>query len=552
MEPIDPSGQHSLSLEERNFMEVKLIMLDIDWADREKPIYEYYLGRDDSTDDEVELDEADTVQIEIPEQHQNSVPTPIIINFCESSEPDPEVIPMASDSLCNDTNNNSKMDSLDSRKYSPELEAETLTPADDAFVRAEESDSILNISQPDSGIGEEGCDNQAIQTPIDICMPTIALFPESLDFTHKSSILVNDSNLNNISIFPQPAPVSHTMTSYSDQSDSVSHSLRVETSIKRRHRSNSSNSRSIHSTPPYYTVRPATHRSLPVSDSRHATYSHSGNRANSTPQTNSVNSPIITIASYSDSAPLASNCTDYTDTYSTPSIDPDSGPYQCPECEYSSDVSNVIEHYCDTHFCLTCPRCDNSVSEPHFFQHCRDCEVYKPELQCPNCELTCADSSLLALAMHIKFSHPIKTCVVCRESFVPHQFVEHARICFFEPKHECICPYCEKELYFNELNEHLLTHPIAECPLCYKDIAFPEAKQHMESCYFDKVSDSQESFLYNCHKCKLYFTLECMPDHIIQMHLSLICVFCYKLMSHDEMRQHIIACCQMHQNVNTE
>ncbi|KAI6645967.1 hypothetical protein LOD99_13222 [Oopsacas minuta] len=153
--------------------------------------------------------------------------------------------------------------------------------------------------------------------------------------------------------------------------------------------------------------------------------------------------------------------------------------------------------------------------------------------------------------MHIKFSHPIKKCVGCSEFFVPQKFANHAKNCFFEPKNSCICPFCEIKIPMNNLSEHVLTHPIAECPLCNKDIPQKEAELHMESCYLEKVNDCEESVLgtlFNCPICRQRYSFEKMPEHIIKNHLSLNCVFCYMVMSLEEMRGHVVVCSQKKSN----
>ena len=226
--------------------------------------------------------------------------------------------------------------------------------------------------------------------------------------------------------------------------------------------------------------------------------------------------------------------------------------YKCPQCNFFSDMKKIIEHYCNHHFSITCPSCDESIQEPYYLQHCKNCVTKNAKLSCPNCDLVCTGSSLLSLAMHITLTHPIKNCAVCSENFVPQKFVEHAKLCFFQQKASCTCPFCEKEVLMVNLSDHILVHPIALCPLCSQDISQNEAAQHMESCYLEKVNDSEESFLgtlFNCPICKQRYSFERMPQHIIKMHLYLDCVFCYTGLLQDEMADHILLCCKKNQNM---
>ena len=227
--------------------------------------------------------------------------------------------------------------------------------------------------------------------------------------------------------------------------------------------------------------------------------------------------------------------------------------YKCPQCNFFSTMKKIIEHYCNYHFNLTCPSCDKSIQEPYYLQHCKNCVSMNVKLSCPHCDLVCTGSSLLSLAMHITLTHPIKNCVVCSENFVPQKFVEHAKFCFSQPRKSCTCPFCEKEVLMVNLSNHILVHPIALCPLCSQDISQNEAAQHMESCYLEKVNDSEESFLgtlFNCPICKQRYSFERMPQHIIKMHLYLDCVFCYTGLLQDEMVDHLMLCCQKNHITN--
>ena len=512
----------------------KLKMLDVGCGDWEKEINNYYLGCDDESEDQWVSEEEDTLL-----QNQDSIASPIIINFCDTSDGNPGVILIKSDSSeC--TNN--KVGSLGSKNNSPELtEIESISSKGDKLVIVVEDENIIkevghdivvDVSQPDISLNGKGCENKVETSPLQKCAPTIPFFVESFDYQHKPGkldiIYLYDLYAKRLYMSPKQTPVKQ------------NYRLRVKTSKKRRRLRSKSRYVYIHSkryTNSNHTLRGGVPRSVTGCKTRYKRNRDGRNKAN-----RSLAFQFKIKALYSDA-----NSTDKTDDILP--LDSKSD-HKCPECDYSSNMNQVIHHYREMHFNLTCPKCDNSFAEPHFLQHCKNCKAPKPKLQCPNCELTCTESSLLSLAIHIKFSHPIKKCVVCDEHFVPQKFIEHARTCFFGPKQECTCPFCEKELAYTQLGDHIFTHPIAECPLCYKDISFDEAEEHIESCYLEKVNDSEESFgtVFSCPKCTLRFTFENMPAHIIKKHLSLNCVFCYTVMSRDEMREHIVACCQKHQN----
>ena len=541
MEPSPLSCQDNLLVEEceinqdhlaaknspSHFFPTKLKMFDVGSGDWEKAINQYYLGCDSENEDEWVLDE-EQLQMDVQEI-EDSIGSPIRINFCQTSDADAEVISIKSDSLSEGTN--MVVSPLISKSNSPDLsEVGSVSSRDHKlviFVEDEnvvKSDGAVDISMPAIDLDKK-C--EVVTSPLQKCQPTIPFFVDSFDYEHKPGKL-------------------NIMNSFYAQRFCWK---RKCSKIKKPRKRRRYRIRSIHSSHTEYTIRS---QSIAASDTSCKKHSRRGKRGKN--HVNKLQSPPMrTTTPYKDSPTPAANSVGK--TISTVSLDSNCDIYKCPECDYSSNTMNeIIHHYCEKHFHLTCPKCDKSFGEPHFLQHCKNCSVSKAELKCDSCELTCTESSLLSLAMHIKFSHPIKKCVTCDEHFVPHKFIEHARTCFFKRKPECTCPFCEKELVYSQLSEHIVTHPIAECPLCCKDIVFDEAKGHIESCYLEQVNDSEESFgtVFSCPKCTLRFTFENMSIHIIQRHLSLNCVFCYIAISQEEMRQHIVLCCQKHQNLRNE
>ena len=469
--------------------------------EKEMTVNDFYLGYDESSDD------WDTG---MPTENQESGPqSPIIINFCHHSDvEDNSPLDTAKDTvIC------SPQGSDNCSYLSPD--AVSLNSVENGLVIVEVEEKQQNGSVENKPVSVEEQDVETITTDIMIedrsgagemevgeisplrkCLPTIPFFVSSFDYNHKLGKL--------------------------DKNELNSHHYQARVYDMRRSCRSTRKSRKRYG-----------RRSRPVKtgtrNTRRKKDSYTVTRLN----VNGEHSPV-------------------NNSVATESPEKQDETHKCPQCNFLSSKKKILEHYCNQHFRLSCPSCDESFQEPQYLQHCKNCKTTNAKLSCPHCELVCTASSLLSLAMHITLTHPIKNCVVCSENFVPQKFVEHAKSCFFQPQESCTCPFCEKEVLFANLSDHILVHPIAMCPLCSQDISQNEAVQHMESCYLEKVNDSEESLLatlFNCPICKQRYSFERMPQHIIKMHLYLDCVFCYTGLLQDEMVDHLMLCCRKHQNM---
>ena len=445
-----------------------------------------------------------------------------------------------------------------------ENENEEIEPTKNEFELKEESKE-RNLQEP----------NASSLNPSEL-----PLFVTSFDYNHKSIKFdgvgdVNDRNSECCERSPRKSKISSGSTSHSKRrSRRANHSprsrrhrshSRTKSTRYSRHRSRHSPRAKIHSylrqyktryfwNYPYTSFIPGTfYRPYQLGyarneDNMHPPKATKANELEEGPVTSNSEKKCVKTEGVEGS--VKSPDSTLTNT-STPSSKMIVDAYKCPECPYTATLKGVITHYGYRHFTIQCPSCDTYVEEPFFLHHCKHCRTSKPKLKCPNCPLSCTGASLLSLAMHIMCTHPTKKCVACEDEFIPHKFLEHAKVCFFGPKHRYVCPFCECSIAATKLTEHVVSHPISECPLCFSDICYHDAEEHMKSCYLEKVNDSEESFsgsVFNCPLCQHRLSFENMSHHIALKHLTLNCVFCYAAMSHEQMREHVLLCCQQHQN----